>query len=556
MDATVRTNFYQSGRETDRLQVAAAPDPGPARAAARVRDLRLLPAGRRASTSGSAPWPAADCAGRIVPRTSAPRSWAWSRHRWSRTPSSSRSAPRAASSPSGCPTRRADREAWLAEGVACYRLFISSLLDVTDNIVDGRVVPPTDVIRYDGDDPYLVVAADKGTATFSDIANEISVGAGFWLGDAFASGGSAGYDHKAMGITARGAWQSVIRHFREMGIDPQTDDFTCVGIGDMSGDVFGNGMLLSEHIKLVAAFDHRHVFIDPDPDPARSWEERQAAVRPAPVELGQLRRESDLRGRRDLPPDAEVHPDHARRCARRWGSPSSVESLSPAELITACLSAPVDLLWNGGIGTYVKATAESNAAGGRQGQRRRCGSTATSCGPSASGRAATSASPSSAGSSTPTAAAGSTPTSSTTPPGVDTSDYEVNIKILLSGEVAAGRLSGDGARRAARLDDRRGRRVGARPQLRPEPGPGQRRVPGRLDGRRPRGLDGAAVGPQAARPGDRVPAQHRGDGGAPQRAPWAHRSGAGRADGLHQDRVWRPRCWPRSCPTTRTWPIA
>ena len=135
-------------------------------------------------------------------------------------------------------------------------------------------MPPADVVRYDGDDPYLVVAADKGTATFSDVANKISVDSGFWLGDAFASGGSAGYDHKAMGITARGAWESVRRHFREMGVDPQTTDFTCVGIGDMSGDVFGNGMLLSKHIKLVAAFDHRHIFIDPQPDPARSWEER------------------------------------------------------------------------------------------------------------------------------------------------------------------------------------------------------------------------------------------------------------------------------------------
>ena len=165
------------------------------------------------------------------------------------------------------PDPSVDRDAWLAEGVACYQLFITSLLDVTDNIVEGKVVPPTDVIRYDPDDPYLVVAADKGTATFSDIANKISVDAGFWLGDAFASGGSAGYDHKAMGITARGAWESVKRHFREMGIDCQTTDFTCVGIGDMSGDVFGNGMLLSKHIKLVAAFDHRHVMIDPDPDP-------------------------------------------------------------------------------------------------------------------------------------------------------------------------------------------------------------------------------------------------------------------------------------------------
>jgi hypothetical protein len=155
------------------------------------------------------------------------------------------------------PDPAVDREAWLAEGIACYTTFITALLDVTDNLVNGEVVPPADVVRHDGDDTYLVVAADKGTATFSDIANKISLERGFWLGDAFASGGSVGYDHKAMGITARGAWVSVQRHFREMGVDCQREDFTCVGIGDMSGDVFGNGMLLSEHTRLVAAFDHR-----------------------------------------------------------------------------------------------------------------------------------------------------------------------------------------------------------------------------------------------------------------------------------------------------------
>ncbi len=167
-----------------------------------------------------------------------------------------------------------DREGWMAEGIACYSIFISSLLDITDNLVDGVVVPPEGVVRHDGDDPYLVVAADKGTATFSDIANGISQDHGFWLGDAFASGGSVGYDHKAMGITARGAWVSVQRHFREMGIDCQTEEFTCVGIGDMSGDVFGNGLLCSETTKLVAAFDHRDIFFDPTPDVATSFAER------------------------------------------------------------------------------------------------------------------------------------------------------------------------------------------------------------------------------------------------------------------------------------------
>ncbi|MGV0601970.1 NAD-glutamate dehydrogenase domain-containing protein, partial [Mycolicibacterium pulveris] len=171
----------------------------------------------------------------------------------------------------------ADRETQRNEGIACYKLFISGLLDVTDNVdkSTGAIVPPPDVVRRDGDDAYLVVAADKGTATFSDIANEVAHSYGFWLGDAFASGGSVGYDHKAMGITARGAWESVKRHFREMGVDTQAEDFTVVGIGDMSGDVFGNGMLLSKHIRLLAAFDHRHIFIDPDPDAASSWEERK-----------------------------------------------------------------------------------------------------------------------------------------------------------------------------------------------------------------------------------------------------------------------------------------
>jgi glutamate dehydrogenase len=173
------------------------------------------------------------------------------------------------------PADPSDREAWLAEGIACYRTFIGGLLDLTDNLVGGEVVPPPQVVRHDGDDPYLVVAADKGTATFSDIANEVAKEYGFWLGDAFASGGSAGYDHKAMGITARGAWESVKRHFREMGVDCQRQDFTAVGIGDMSGDVFGNGMLLSDHTRLVAAFDHRHIILDPNPDPAASYAERR-----------------------------------------------------------------------------------------------------------------------------------------------------------------------------------------------------------------------------------------------------------------------------------------
>ena len=193
-----------------------------------------------------------------------------------------------------------DREAYQAEVLACYKTFIAAMLDVTDNIVGDKVVPPPGVVRRDGDDPYLVVAADKGTATFSDTANEIAARYGFWLGDAFASGGSEGYDHKKMGITARGAWESVKWHFAALGLNPDTDDFTAVGVGDMSGDVFGNGMLLSRHIRLIAAFDHRHIFIDPAPDPAASFAERDADVRAAQVLVGGLRPGADLARRRGL----------------------------------------------------------------------------------------------------------------------------------------------------------------------------------------------------------------------------------------------------------------
>ena len=218
----------------------------------------------------------------------------------------------------------ADREAQRSEGVACYRLFISGLLDVTDNVdtATGTVTTPAGVVRRDGDDAYLVVAADKGTATFSDIANDVAKSYGFWLGDAFASGGSVGYDHKAMGITAKGAWESVKRHFREMGVDTQTEDFTVVGVGDMSGDVFGNGMLLSRHIRLVAAFDHRHVFLDPNPDASTSWVERERMFDAAAVQLGRLRPQPDQRGWRRLQPGTEVDPDqpagpHRARTGRR-----------------------------------------------------------------------------------------------------------------------------------------------------------------------------------------------------------------------------------------------
>ena len=262
------------------------------------------------------------------------------------------------------PPSEGGREAFLAEGLACYRLFLSGLLDLTDNLVDGAVVPPTGVVRHDGDDPYLVVAADKGTATFSDHANAVAAAYGFWLGDAFASGGSAGYDHKKMGITARGAWESVKRHFRAMGRDIQREDFTVAGIGDMSGDVFGNGMLLSRHIRLVAAFDHRHVFLDPEPDVEKSWQER--------ARLFALPRSSwDDYDRSLISAGGGVWPRSAKSVPLspevRALLGAEAERLTPAELIQAILRAPVDLLYNGGIGTYVKAAAENDAEVGDRG---------------------------------------------------------------------------------------------------------------------------------------------------------------------------------------------
>lgn len=246
------------------------------------------------------------------------------------------------------------------EAVACYKEFVGALLDVTDNIVSGKIVPPEDVVRHDGDDPYMVVAADKGTATFSDIANEISAAHNFWLGDAFASGGSAGYDHKKMGITARGAWESVKRHFRELGHDTQTQDFTVVGVGDMSGDVFGNGMLLSKHIRLVAAFDHRHIFLDPNPDAATSWEERKRLFDLPRSSWEDYNPELISEGGGVYPRTAKSVPISPQVRAV-LGLDEDVTQLSPQELMKAILTAPVDLFWNGGIGTYVKGSTQTNA---------------------------------------------------------------------------------------------------------------------------------------------------------------------------------------------------
>jgi glutamate dehydrogenase len=238
---------------------------------------------------------------------------------------------------------------------------VGGLLDLTDNVVDGTVVPPPRTVRYDGDDPYLVVAADKGTATFSDFANQIAAERSFWLGDAFASGGSAGYDHKAMGITARGAWESARRHARLLGKRADTDELTVVGIGDMSGDVFGNGMLLSRHLKLVAAFDHRHVFIDPDPDPERSFDERKR--------LFEMPRSSWAEYDRSVMSEGGLIESRTVKSIEL--TPQAMHALgvsaarmTPNELISAILRAPVDMLWNGGVGTYVKASTETHGSVG------------------------------------------------------------------------------------------------------------------------------------------------------------------------------------------------
>ncbi|WP_439816928.1 NAD-glutamate dehydrogenase [Zavarzinia sp. CC-PAN008] len=330
------------------------------------------------------------------------------------------------------------REAIQAEAIACYQTFIRALLDITDNLgPDGAVIPPRQVTRRDGDDPYLVVAADKGTATFSDIANAISIDYGFWLGDAFASGGSAGYDHKAMGITARGAWIAVERHFLELGKVIARDSFTCVGVGDMSGDVFGNGMLLSRTVKLVAAFNHMHIFLDPDPDPERSFAERQRLFNLprstwADYDATLISAGGGIypRSLKAIPLTPEV----------RALTGLQDDKVSPSDLIRALLQAPVDLLWLGGIGTYVKGAAESNAEVGDRANdvlringsevRARIVGEGANLGftqraridyARAGGRINTDAIDNSAG--------------------VDCSDHEVNIKILLNAICAEGDLT-------------------------------------------------------------------------------------------------------------------
>jgi len=331
----------------------------------------------------------------------------------------------------------ADREALGDEVVACYRTLVRGLLDLTDTLAGGEVVPPPDVVRYDDDDPYLVVAADKGTATFSDIANALSAEYGFWLGDAFASGGSTGYDHKRMGITARGAWESVKRHFRELGTNPESTDFTVVGIGDMSGDVFGNGMLLSRRIKLVGAFDHRHVFLDPDPDPETSFEER-ARLFALP---GSSWADYD---EKLISPGGGVFPRTAKSIPLspevRVALGVEAKTLTPNELIRALVRAPVDLLWNGGIGTFVKAKQETHAeVGDRGGDATRVDAEELRCRVVGEGgnlgltQRARVAFALRGGRVNMDAIDNSA--------GVDCSDHEVNIKILLDAIVAEGDLT-------------------------------------------------------------------------------------------------------------------
>ena len=259
--------------------------------------------------------------------------------------------------PKQLPNPAVDRDAWFAEGTESYRIFIRTLLSVTDNIVEGKVVHPKGVTILDGDDPYFVVAADKGTATFSDVANAIAIERGFWLGDAFASGGSYGYDHKAMAITAKGAWVSVQRHFAERGVDVQTQSIRVVGCGDMSGDVFGNGMLLSQAIKLVAAFDHRHIFLDPDPDPAASWAERERMFNLPRSSWADYNPKLISKGGGVFPRSAKTIPLSKQVKA---ALDISADELEPAALISAILKSPADLIWFGGIGTYVKAAAENH----------------------------------------------------------------------------------------------------------------------------------------------------------------------------------------------------
>ena len=333
-----------------------------------------------------------------------------------------------------------DRESIQNEGIACYRIFISAMLELTDNYVSGKIVPPDHTVRYDEDDPYLVVAADKGTATFSDIANDLAADKGFWMGDAFASGGSNGYDHKKMAITARGAWESVKTHFKQLGLDTQSEEFTVIGVGDMQGDVFGNGMLLSRHIRLVAAFNHMHIFIDPNPDAGAGYKERKRLF--------------------DM--DRSTWDDYDRKLISKGGGVFSrgaksitltpeiqqllgtdENTLEPNVLIHRLLKLQVDLFWNGGVGTYVKASTESHAdVGDRANDELRVNGNELGCrvvgeggnlGLTQLGRVEFALN----GGAINTDAIDNSG-------GVDCSDHEVNIKILLNATVEKGKLDVNG----------------------------------------------------------------------------------------------------------------
>ncbi|HJQ59466.1 MAG TPA: NAD-glutamate dehydrogenase, partial [Vineibacter sp.] len=332
------------------------------------------------------------------------------------------------------------REQVQAEGIECYKTLVRGLLDITDNLdAEGRIVPPPHVLRHDGDDPYLVVAADKGTATFSDIANGVSAEYGFWLADAFASGGSVGYDHKKMGITARGAWESVKRHFRELGLDTQTTQFSAVGVGDMSGDVFGNGLLRSDKTRLLAAFDHRHIFVDPDPDPAASFAERERLFNLPRSSWADYDRKKLSKGGFIVERSAKsVTATPEARAALDIGS----EQLAPNDLMRAILKAPVDLLFFGGIGNYVKASTETHADAGDKANdtlrmdgrdiRARVVGEGANLGLTQRGRIEAAQ----AGVRLNTDALDNSA-------GVDTSDHEVNIKIALGDAVRRQALGGE-----------------------------------------------------------------------------------------------------------------
>jgi len=338
------------------------------------------------------------------------------------------------------PPAGGDREAFINEGIACYKMFISGLLDITDNLNGNKVVPPKSVVRHDEDDPYLVVAADKGTATFSDIANGVSIDYGFWLGDAFASGGSVGYDHKKMGITAKGAWECVKRHFREIGTDIQNEDFSVVGVGDMSGDVFGNGMLLSKHIKLVAAFNHLHIFLDPNPDPAKTWAERSRLFNLPRSSWSDYNKKLISKGGGIFDRNAKTISISAEM---RKVLGISQTSMAPNDFIRVLLSAEVDLLWFGGIGSYIKESGESHAdAGDRANDGNRVNGNelkakvigeGANLGTTQRGRIEYALS------------GGRLNTDSIdNSAGVDCSDHEVNIKILIDSAIKKGRLKQSG----------------------------------------------------------------------------------------------------------------